>query len=305
MKKHKTIIVVIHLLFWTLDVYNDLNSSNRTISIFFAHFGFHIFLFYTNYFFIAKHLLKKPTIQSLLYWAIVYFIFYTIATWLGEQLLYFLSPNYTKPTFTAIAGWVFLSFFYYSSISTGTRILINWTKQKEETHQLELHKTNNEVQLLKNRINIPFFIDTLNTLETKAIKSPNSIQDEIIELSNILRYSLYESDSSTTLLSKEIEVLNQYLNLMCKVKGIDIKTRNKSTMDEYVVTGLLLNIVSTLIEHNILLTEVKIETQDKQTYLSLGLDKKEIPLSILNKPNIELSFSPKFLLRLSKKAHLD
>ena len=81
-------------------------------------------------------------------------------------------------------------------------------KQEEKTEQLT-----SELAYLKNQINPHFLFNTLNNIAVLADLFPERVTPAIIELSNVLRYQLYESEKNTVLLSKEVENLRQNLNL--------------------------------------------------------------------------------------------
>lgn len=81
-------------------------------------------------------------------------------------------------------------------------------EQEEKTEQLT-----SELAYLKNQINPHFLFNTLNNIAVLADLFPERVTPAIIELSNVLRYQLYESEKNTVLLSKEVENLRQNLNL--------------------------------------------------------------------------------------------
>ena len=83
-------------------------------------------------------------------------------------------------------------------------------KQKQEQKNEQLAS---ELAYLKNQINPHFLFNTLNNIAVLADLYPERVTPTIIELSNVLRYQLYESEKNTVLLTREIENLRQNLNL--------------------------------------------------------------------------------------------
>ena len=61
-------------------------------------------------------------------------------------------------------------------------------KQEEKTEQLT-----SELAYLKNQINPHFLFNTLNNISVLADLYPERVTPTIVELSNVLRYQLYES----------------------------------------------------------------------------------------------------------------
>lgn len=67
---------------------------------------------------------------------------------------------------------------------------------------------------MKNQINPHFLLNTLNNIYALTAFSPQQAQGAIEELSRLLRYVLYENESETVTLEKEIEFLESYVELM-------------------------------------------------------------------------------------------
>ena len=85
--------------------------------------------------------------------------------------------------------------------------------REEETILSNNANLQNELKLLKLQINPHFLFNSLNNIYTLAGIDSNKTQKSIINLSNMLRYVLYECDQETVLLNKEIEYIENYLKL--------------------------------------------------------------------------------------------
>jgi LytS/YehU family sensor histidine kinase len=57
-------------------------------------------------------------------------------------------------------------------------------------------------------------LQTLSHLQHVSNIQPSSVQEPVISLSNILRYSLYDSSVETISLKREVEVLKDYISLL-------------------------------------------------------------------------------------------
>lgn len=88
----------------------------------------------------------------------------------------------------------------------------NQEKIKEEATLKTLIK---EVELsaLKNQINPHFLFNSLNSISSLTISSPEKAQDMIIKLSDYLRYSLSNEHEQITTLDKEIANIKLYLEI--------------------------------------------------------------------------------------------
>lgn len=89
------------------------------------------------------------------------------------------------------------------------------SKQDEEVlKELERHNLQQELEYLKYQINPHFFMNTLNNIHALVDIDAEKAKSTIIELSKMMRYVLYDGSNRTILLSKEIEFLNNYIELM-------------------------------------------------------------------------------------------
>ncbi|MEP0213431.1 MAG: histidine kinase, partial [Cellulophaga sp.] len=70
-----------------------------------------------------------------------------------------------------------------------------------------------ELKLLKAQLNPHFLFNTLNNLYGLSVIKSNKLPDLMLKLSDLLRYSLYETKEKLVPLEKEIEYLDNYISL--------------------------------------------------------------------------------------------
>jgi len=90
------------------------------------------------------------------------------------------------------------------------KLKLNEKKQKE----LEKEKLNSELAFLKNQISPHFFFNTLNNIYSLIGIDGPTAQDSVLKLSKLMRYLLYESEHGETMVSSEIDFMNNYIDLM-------------------------------------------------------------------------------------------
>ena len=80
----------------------------------------------------------------------------------------------------------------------------------------ELEKQNLEQQLeyLRYQINPHFFMNTLNNIHALVDIDPAKAQETIVELSKMMRFVLYEGDKRGVPLTKEMDFIRTYIQLM-------------------------------------------------------------------------------------------
>lgn len=80
--------------------------------------------------------------------------------------------------------------------------------------QLERRNLEQQVQYLKYQINPHFFMNTLNNIHALVDIDPERAKTSIVELSKLMRYVLYEGNNRLTPLSREVQFLRNYVQLM-------------------------------------------------------------------------------------------
>lgn len=209
--KTKHYIIGAHIGFWVLNFLYGIFFWGEESSI-----GrlFFIPAFYINYFILVPYFFRKGNFLSYALWFLIIWTAMTVTHVLYYYGCYYLQNNLEKlehSKLTWIGGYVC---FYFIALSTGSRLIVDWTHNKKIAHTLLLHKTNMQIQSIRTNVNIPFILETLASMEVQALESPKSVQQPVIALSNFLRYSLYDTQSESALLQKEIEVIRDYFFLI-------------------------------------------------------------------------------------------
>ncbi|WP_417785075.1 sensor histidine kinase [Tenacibaculum sp.] len=114
-------------------------------------------------------------------------------------------------------------------------------KQIKSIIRLKNEKTKTELMHLKSQVNPHFFFNTLNNLYGLVGKDAKKAQELILKLSDMMRYSVYDGEKDTVLLSEEVTYLQNYIELhkMRYHKAIDIQFNIDITDNDYKVMPLL------------------------------------------------------------------
>jgi two-component system, LytTR family, sensor kinase len=107
---------------------------------------------------------------------------------------------------------VFPSLFVFA-ISTAMKITNEWFIAERQKKEMENEKLNSELAFLKSQVNPHFLFNILNNICALARKKSDETENAIIKLSQIMRYMLSESKDEKVTLSKEIEYLENYIQL--------------------------------------------------------------------------------------------
>ena len=111
--------------------------------------------------------------------------------------------------------------------------------QQNQQQKLQLHF---ELQNLKAQISPHFLFNTMNNFYGLAVENSKKLPDLMIRLSDLLRYSLYETQQQKVPLQDEIEYLKNYIELE-KIRlesNLNVQfTVNVSNSEKYQIAPLL------------------------------------------------------------------
>lgn len=107
--------------------------------------------------------------------------------------------------------------------------------------RLKNEKVKTELMHLKSQVNPHFFFNLLNNLYGLVGKDSKKAQELILKLSDMMRYSIYDGEKDTVLLSEEVTYLENYIELhkMRYHKTIDIQFNIDIKDDDYEINPLL------------------------------------------------------------------
>ena len=96
-------------------------------------------------------------------------------------------------------------------MAIGIALSIRYVMQQSEKKQ---RKVEAELAWLKNQINPHFLFNTLNNISSLAQIDGDETQEAIMQLSDLLRYAMYETNKPKVSLEGEVEFIRNYIELM-------------------------------------------------------------------------------------------
>lgn len=94
------------------------------------------------------------------------------------------------------------------------RYYIRHNTLRRQLREQKQKMTEAELAWLKNQLNPHFLFNTLNNISSLTQTSPSNAQKAIGQLSELLRYALYETQPKEVSLNGEIAFIKNYINLM-------------------------------------------------------------------------------------------
>ena len=108
-------------------------------------------------------------------------------------------------TFTQMLAIYFLSTAFKTS-----QIAL---KREKEAADLKGENLNSELKFLRSQINPHFLFNALNNIYSLSIIKSEKTSDNILKLSDMLRYIIYDCNADRVPLEKEINYINNYIDL--------------------------------------------------------------------------------------------
>ena len=96
----------------------------------------------------------------------------------------------------------------------GLKINAQWRKKELLLERVKQSQLNSEIKYLRHQIQPHFLFNTLNNIYSLIDSAPITAKESIHSLSKMMRYLLHESTADRVPLSKEIEFLERYIDLM-------------------------------------------------------------------------------------------
>ncbi|MCK3684157.1 histidine kinase [Maribellus sp. YY47] len=205
-----------HLFFWCLSflvLTNVLKVSAeiKTIDLIYAAI-FHIpivAVVYINLRVLFPFFLEKG--KYLLYFLLILSL---IALGSGFYLMlfnkwidYFFEGYY----FIAFYGFWDISLYFavYLVATSLLRLARGWFRLQE----IETERNKAELKALRSQINPHFLFNSLNSIYSLARKNSKEVPDKIVQLSDLLRHVIYDSERDFIPLEKEIDMIRNYITL--------------------------------------------------------------------------------------------
>ena len=99
-------------------------------------------------------------------------------------------------------------------LAVGIRYVMRTNEALREAEEQRRKTAEAELTWLKSQLNPHFLFNTLNNISSLTQIDPDKAQESIGQLSDLLRYALYDSEAPKVPLASEVEFMNNYIDLM-------------------------------------------------------------------------------------------
>ncbi len=162
---------------------------------------------YVNIYFLLPRLFLKGRLVSYLSCSVILILMVVFANY----LLYY-DPAYEVSNTTFIVSTV-VNNVVLLFMAIGMKLIQLSYSSSTHIQKLKEDKLETELAYLRTQVNPHFLFNTLNNIYVMAKKKDEFLPDTIMQLSDLLRYQLYDCDADTVPLKNEITYLKNYLKL--------------------------------------------------------------------------------------------
>lgn len=216
-----------HVIFWSLGVLLltsifYLYGENISLQLFLKSIIINLFFsvgVYTNLYYLIPRFLKKKNYIFYFFWLILLLSVISLIL----QFL-FLYPLHSFTFFDSgnqsfnpnLHSAYFFSSLSYVAVSTFIKLVKDWFILQDLNLKLatiEKQKLEAELKTLKGQLNPHFLFNSLNNIYSLSLVGSDKVPALIIKLSDLMRHIIYDSRENYISLDKEIEFVNNFIEL--------------------------------------------------------------------------------------------
>lgn len=305
-KRHSTQLLI-HILFWMLFIFVSLflfSDYYWKENPFLQYLSILVFIVYFNTMVLLPYFIKKKLyIFYIFVFAGISFLatqlYCNVFTLCGCTIMKCLS-DYLWQTLVPL---IFFSFIW---------ILFRFIDKQNEIETIKKEHTEMELKFLKSQINPHVLFNNLNTIYASSLEKPEETPDLILMLSDNLKHVLYESNSETISLEKEVQFIDNYIKFQrLRTEGVKQISYTKSidSLSNQIAPLLIITIIENAFKHSTLNSDIDISLDVKgghliftckndydrdkttSTAFKIGLQNLEKRLQLLYKEKHQLSIS--------------
>ncbi len=208
--------IVWHLLFWCgayfilLNIFSSSDTLDKIDAIYTGIFLVPIVIsVYLNLYFLIPLLLRKEKL-------VLYAALLIILSLVTSGVIYMLFDRWIDHI---LKGYYFVSYLDYWELILYVSVFLVLTMllklSREWLIYLRKERTEKLFQLknLQSQINPHFLLNSLQAIYSRALSRSEDTPDTILKLSEILKFTIYETRNELVPLERELEVLRDYIDM--------------------------------------------------------------------------------------------
>jgi len=282
----KKLRILWHLLFWAgafivlLQMFQNSPGFEKIDVLYTLFFMLPILLaVYANLYILIPLLLRKQYIIGyvaslmMLSFLSAGFIFLLFERWI----------DYILKDYYFISSLKMTDLLIYTSVFILATTMIKLSKEWFLLTRNEGEKTKIQLRNLQAQINPHFLLNSLQTIYSLSLNKSEKTSDSILQLSEVLKFTLYESEDELVKLSRELEVLGDYVD-MYRLRLDPIRAKislniSGDTEDMKIIPMIFLPFVENSFKHGL-------QGSEKKAYVDIDFQIKEKKLNFTIENNV-------------------
>jgi hypothetical protein len=203
--------------------------------------------FYTNMFVLVPKILNQKGWMPYVFFIALSMAIYLLTSYLF-RIHYVHLNTFNPPLFIGVPN--FLMIF---GLSLALRLVQDRSAYENLLKEREHEKLKSELSFLRSQVSPHFMFNILNNLASLARKKSDHVESAIIQLSQLMRYTLYHTDKKVSL-EQEAEYISNYIELQRMRFGSMITLRyhvNIERKDLMIEPMLLIPFVENAFKHGV------------------------------------------------------
>ncbi len=254
-------IVSFQILFWmailllpSMIDFVSHGSWEHTVGVLggtFKHIVLPVLIYFINFYWLVPRFLFRKKVQ--IFFLINAALLIVNHLWVFSGMFQQMQGD-LRPVFWSIAGVAFLLSILIIGCATGFRYIIRWNNMQTHLKEEKQRSAEAELAWLKSQLNPHFLFNTLNNISSLVQINADDAQESIGQLSDLLRYTLYDSNHNLVPVEGEIEFMYNYIDLMrlrCNTLAsikVELNTPSKPVQ---IVPLLFISLIENAFKHGI------------------------------------------------------
>lgn len=206
-------LVGIIYLFWTVYAYRSVRDLSSFLRLF-SFASVYVVIVYLNVFVLFKKLFLKGAVKSYVWTTMATFFSGTlILQWIYAPSWRDLLVQFSDPAFYTETFIHFVKCITFTGLGIVYMLFDKWMEGERRIAILENSNLKAELDNLKSQVSPHFLFNTLNNLYVLTKTKPALASQVVLELSDLMRYQLYDCSYEKLPLQKEMDYVKNLLSL--------------------------------------------------------------------------------------------
>ena len=255
-------LIAVHVISWCLVIsmsaMDYLDDETYLWEEFLSENLSYIFLFYFNYFvLIPRFVYRKQYVSYVLASELTVLLLLLSLMTIG---LFDIDPNEFDHPFIYVFFFIVVQIpvVLLFVVSFFARYFLDWYRLTTRQREMEIEKLNSQLRFLKMQVQPHFLFNSLNNLYALCIEKDDAAPVMVSKLSRLMRYMLYETHADKIELYKELEMMEDFVELQLLKKPVSerIDFYSEGIEKHHMIAPLLLlNFMENAFKHSDIFTD--------------------------------------------------